>query len=216
MTFNFDQEILDIYNITMSPTKPKFSVGDIVYCKAQQSIPGYNFNIETSTEEICERTNRDYISEYKIIIEPAIFGIIINIPDEHVKVLASETLCSNWFSEHEWDLENSESIIDIEGSGSVWFLPDEERKYFVKWLNKTPYSKIKLNQEIPFQPLKENNISLHFEQYLFKAPNFPHKIKSIANKNKERTTLEILNNKLNIDKYSINGIKNIINTFSQY
>tara|TARA_B100000768_G_scaffold4415_1_gene5487 strand:+ start:117 stop:608 length:492 start_codon:yes stop_codon:yes gene_type:complete len=134
----------------------------------------------------------------------------------HVKVLDSETLCSNWFSEHEWDLENSESIIDIEGSGSVWFLPHEERKYFVKWLNKTPYSKIKFNQEIPFEPLKENNISLHFEQYLFKAPNFQNKIKYLANKNKERTTLEILNNKLNIDKYSINGIKNIINTFSQH
>ncbi len=33
MAFNFDQEILDIYNITMCPTKPRFSVGDIVYCK---------------------------------------------------------------------------------------------------------------------------------------------------------------------------------------
>ena len=54
--------------------------------------------------------------------------------------------------------------------------------------------------------VKENNISLHFEQYLFKAPNFQNKIRSLANKNKERTTLEILNNKLNIDKYSINGI----------
>ena len=119
-------------------------------------------------------------------------------------------------NEYEWLLEDSESIIDIPDSGSVWFLPDEERKYFVKWLNKTPYSKIKLNTEIPFEPLKENYISLHFENTLFKAPNFQKKIKSIANKNKERATLEILNKKLNIDKYSTNGIKNIINAFSQH
>ena len=213
MDFNFDQTILDIYNITMNPTKPRYKVGDVVYCKAIQSIPGYSFNIETTTEEICERTNRQYISEYKIIIEPAIFGIIIDIPNDNINILDSETMSGN---EYEWLLEDSESIIDIPESGSVWFLPDEERKYFVKWLNKAPYSKIKLNTEIPFEPLKENNISLHFEKYLFKAPNFQKKIKSIANKNKQRTTLEILNKKLNIDEYSTNGIKNIINTFSQH
>ena len=216
MDFNFDQTILDIYNITMNPTKPRFKVGDIVYCKALQSIPGYSFNIETTTEEICERTNREYISEYKIIIEPAIFGIIINIPKDNINILDSETMHGNWFSEYEWLLEDSESIIDIPDSGSVWFLPGEERKYFVKWLNKTPYSKIKLDTNVSFEPLKENNISLHFERYLFKAPNFQKKIKSIANKNKEKATLEILNKKLNIDEYSTNGIKNIINTFSQH
>ena len=216
MAFNFDQEILNMYTITMNPTKPRFKVGDIVYCKAQQSIPGYSFNIETTTEEICERTNREYISEYKIIIEPAIFGIIIDIPKDNINILDSETMRGNWFSEYEWLLEDSECIIDIPDSGSVWFLPDEERKYFVKWLNKTPYSKIKLDTNVSFEPLKENNISLHFEKYLFKAPNFQKKIKSIANKNKERTTLEILNKKLNIDEYSTNGIKNIINTFSQH
>ena len=48
-------KILNTYNITMNPTKPRFKVGDIVYCKkARQSIPGYDFNIETTTEEICE------------------------------------------------------------------------------------------------------------------------------------------------------------------
>lgn len=215
MAFNFDEEILNTYNITMNPTKPRFKVGDIVYCKARQSIPGYDFNIETTTEEICERTNREYISEYKIIIEPAIFGIIIDIPENNINILDSETMCSNWFSENEWIPEDSESIIDLPDSGSVWYLPSQERKYFVKWLNKTPYSKIKLNTCKSFEPLNKNFISLHFENLLFKAPNFQKKIKNIANKNKEFNILKILNNKLNIDEYSTNGIKNIINSYSK-
>ena len=169
-----------------------------------------------SVLEILNTRNQD--NNNKIIIEPAIFGVIIDIPSDPIKVLDSETIKRN-FEELEWCLEDEESIIDIPGSGSVWYLPDEERRYFVKWLNKSCRTEIQHENNFPYRLMKRadgthvSNISLHYENCLRKSPNFIKRMKEIANEKKAQTVHKVLECKMNIDHYSITGITKMICAF---
>ena len=185
MTFVLNNNATYEYNIIIKPTKSRFKVGDFVYTKPVVSFSNCH-------------------DKHKIIIEPAKLGIIINIPEDGTNIVDSETIGENY----PWYINESGTIIDQPGTGSVWCFLDSERKYFVKWLNKFSYPKKEF--------FSNSNISLYLECLLFKAPNIVKEIKLIANKNKNEIILKILNKKLNIDFVSTNAIKNIINSFSKY
>ncbi len=176
---------MSLYPNATEPTAPRFQVGELVYTRSSQS----------------EST-----------VEPAVFGVIIECPDVGTVVQDSETIAKSW--EREWDgVENptEEAVMDQPGPGSVWFLPDNERKYFVKWVNKETYP---VNtQPTEFRPMMTNgeptfNISLHFEDSLYKAPNFIAKLRSKVAQRKE--VEDVLAERLNIDDCSTQGIVCIV------
>lgn len=218
MTFLLNEQDTFVYNQTMTPTKPRFKVGDIVYAHARQVIGGYRLSMNFSNEVIRDYVNRNDITEDDIIVEPAIFGVVVDVPEPGTMVLESETVSRN-FEPRGWCLDESESVIDLPGSGSVWFLPDEERRYFVKWLNKETRTKREHSHHIPFKPLKRadgsqvQNLSLHYENCLCKAPDFVQKVRGIARKKKMSVVRKVLHSKLNIDYYSTCGLADIVCAF---
>ena len=174
-----------LYPNATEPTAPRFQVGELVYTRS---------------------------SERGTIVEPAVFGVIIEEPEKGTIVQDSDTISKSW--EREWEgVENSieEADMDIPGSGSVWFLPDNERKYFVKWMNKETYP---VNtQHTEFRPMITNgaptfNISLHFERSLYTAPNFITKLRSKVAQRKE--VEDMLTERLNIDDCSTQGIAGMV------
>ena len=174
-----------LYPDATEPTAPRFQVGELVHT---------------------------YSSLHESTVEPAVFGVIIEEPEEGTIVQDSSTISRSW--EREWEgVENphEEADIDLPGSGSVWFLPDNERKYFVKWMNKETYP---VNtQPTEFRPMMTNgeptfNISLHFEGSLYKAPNFIAKLRSKVAQRKE--VEEVLTERLNIDDCSTQGIAGMV------
>ena len=218
MTFLLDDQTSFIYNQMRTPSNPRFNVGDIVYTKAQQVVGGYRLGMNIPNHLIQEYANRNNITHVDITVEPAIFGVIIDVPVQGTILLDSETIRHRGM--FEWCLEEEEdNIIDIPGSGSTWYLPDEERRYFVKWLNKEPRTKCEKAQQNYFRPLKNpdgsqvNNISLHYEDTLHKAPDFIKKIKKLAKVNKELVVSDMLNIKLGIDYYSTKGLVDMICAF---
>jgi hypothetical protein len=176
---------MTLYPNATPPTAPRFQVGELVYTRSSQ----------------CDS-----------VVEPAVFGVIIEAPDVGTVMQDSETIAKSW--QREWDgIENptEEAVIDLPGSGSVWFLPDNERKYFVKWMNKETYP---VNtQPTEFRPMMSNgeplfNISLHFEGSLYKAPKFIAKLRSKVAQRKEMS--DVLAERLNIDDCSTQGITGMV------
>tara|TARA_B100000945_G_scaffold183255_1_gene146945 strand:+ start:95 stop:712 length:618 start_codon:yes stop_codon:yes gene_type:complete len=174
-----------LYPNATEPTAPRFQVGELVHTHS---------------------------SQHESTVEPAVFGVIIEEPEEGTIVQDSSTMPRSW--DREWEgVENpyEEADIDLPGSGSVWFLPDNERKYFVKWMNKETYP---VNtQPTEFRPMMTNgeptfNISLHFEDSLYKAPNFIAKLRSKVAQRKE--VEEMLTERLNIDECSTQGIAGMV------
>ena len=174
-----------LYPDATPPTAPRFQVGELVHT---------------------------YSSLHESTVEPAVFGVIIEEPEEGTIVQDSSTISRSW--EREWEgveIPNEEAAIDLPGSGSVWFLADNERKYFVKWMNKETYP---VNtQPTEFRPMMTNgeptfNISLHFEGSLYKAPNFIAKLRSKVAQRKE--VEEVLTERLNIDDCSTQGIAGMV------
>lgn len=218
MTFLLDDQTTFMYNQMRTPSKPRFNVGEIVYTKARQIVGGYSLGMDIPNHLIQEYAKRNNITHVDITIEPAIFGVIIDVPVTGTILLDSETIHHRGM--FEWCPEEEEdNIIDIPGSGSVWYLPDEERRYFVKWLNKEPRAKCDKAQQNSFRPLKNSdgrqvtNISLHYEDTLHKAPDFIKKIKKIAKGKKELVVSDMLNIKLGIDYYSTKGLVDMICAF---
>ena len=175
-----------LYPDATQPTAPRFEVGDIVYTTG---------------------------SKRGTTVYPGIFGVIIDEPQEGTMVLDDATIATH-FNEREWEgvgNPNEEAVMDIPNSGSVWFLPDNERKYFVKWINKETYP---VNtQPTEFRPMMTNgqptfNISLHFEGCLYKAPNFIAKLRSKVAQRKE--VEEMLTERLNVDECSTQGIAGMV------
>ena len=181
-----------LYPGATQPTAPRFEVGDIVYTTG---------------------------SKRGTTVYPGIFGVIIHEPEEGTMVLDNDTIATVGpgypaLGPRIWEgvgNPNEEAVMDIPNSGSVWFLPDNERKYFVKWINKETYP---VNtQPTEFRPMMTNgqptfNISLHFEGSLYKAPNFIAKLRSKVAQRKE--VEEMLTERLNVDECSTQGIAGMV------
>ena len=181
-----------------SHTAPRFNVGDVVYTPERHEPFFYD----------------------GVIVQPAVFGVIIDEPPTGTNVNDSDTI--GWSRVWEGvEKPSEEAVIDIPGSGSVWFLPDHERKYFVKWINKevhplgVPHKK--------FQPMTDGfclgdgmavcNISLHFEQELHKAPNFVEILRNRVKQTKQRNAELVISNTLGMDENTTNGISTMVSAY---
>ena len=183
-----------LYPGATQPTAPRFEVGDIVYTTG---------------------------SKRGTTVYPGIFGVIIHEPEEGTMVLDNDTIATVGpgypaLGPRIWEgvgNPNEEAVMDIPNSGSVWFLPDNERKYFVKWINKATYEE---GQPLPteFRPMMSINgepifnISLHSDKSLRKGPNFIAKLRSRVAQRKE--VEEMLTERLNVDECSTQGIAGMV------
>lgn len=77
-------------------------------------------------------------------------GVIIDIPEKGTRIYDNSL---KYQYSRRWNLADCECTIDNKNSGSVWFLEDDERKYFVRFYEGPFY-------EGPF------HIDLHFENEL--------------------------------------------------
>ena len=206
-----------LYPDATQPTPPRFNVGNIVYTNESVCMPGYTGIDPNDTITITNLMNAHGYTNEQIIRVPSIFGVIINYQEPGTPIIHCHTIGRENFAEDRgepWggvEDELEEAVLDIPGSGSIWFLPNNERRYFVKWFNKQPYPLTEKNSD--FLPLLMHNSpvfnkSLFPERCLFKAPNFLSKLR---NKLYKRKVVEsLLKFLLNIDHYSIKGIANII------
>ena len=204
--------IRSFYPDATEPTPPRFNIGDLVYTNGYITIPPFYNGIDPSdTTTINNLMIAHSLTNEQVINIPSVFGIIIEYQDIGTPILDCSTIgtLNEWYG---YDDPMSECELDLPDSGSIWFLPDNERRYFVKWFNKKPYPWTDKNTG--FLPLLMDNgvpvfnKSLFPERYLFKAPDFLSKLR---NKVIKRKLVEyLLNILLNIDHYSTKGITNII------
>jgi len=201
------------YNNASEPTEPRFNVGDIVYTKGVVVMPGYRVSIDNK-EIIDHLINTHGFESGSVIVEPGVFGVICEYQEAGTMVLDCGTIQTFW--DNEWrgvEHEYEEAELDLPDSGSIWFLPDNERRYFVKWINKETH---KYSDTPKFAPLasttgeKVFNISLYPEKYLKKAPDFVSIMREKVKKRKFKDVETLLNNALNIDECSINGIASMV------
>ena len=213
--------IREFYPSAKQPTPPRFQVGDIVHTHGIADLPGFSLGVN-STKYINELMERYGYTEDQVIIKPAVFGVIVDEPEYGETVFDCTTGKSQYatsiYNGHTWygsDDPMLESEVDLPGSGSMWFLPDNERRYFVKWINKEPYLRSKPRTQ--FQPMCDENGSPVFnksimsEQQLYKAPNF---IDILRTKVHKRTQVEkVLDKHLQLDDDSTKGIASIVCTY---
>ena len=190
-------------------------IRDSVYTKAQVTMPGYSFHMG-NTALIAEIMQRHNYTEEQVTVEPAVFGVIIGEPPVGTWINDSSTI--GW--DRRWEgveNPNEEAEVDIPGSGSVWFLADNERKFFVKWINKQTRS-LTQNQT-DFQPMTSDtgapiyNMSLHFENDLHKAPNFVEKLRKCVKQTKQCNSELVLQECLGLDTVTTNGIATMISNY---
>ena len=203
--------IRHLYPNAIEPTEPRFKVGDVVYTNARVIMPGYSVNME-DTVTIEHLMNAHGYTSDQVIVQPAVFGVVVEYQDPGTTVGDCDTIPS----QHDRDWEGvedpyTESELDLPDSGSIWFLPDNERRYFVKWINKETYRYgSKPNGFAPMMSVtgKECFISLYPEGWMRKAPDFIGKLRRKVADRKEVESM--LSERLNIDDTSIKGIAGIV------
>ena len=206
--------IRHLYPDATEPTRPKFNVGDLVYTDARVVMPGYTVKVD-DIETINHLMNAHGYTKDQVIVQPSVFGTVVEYQEPGTPVVDCGTIPSQ-HNNHSWrgvEDEHEEAELDLPDSGSIWFLPDNERRYFVKWFNKEPYQ---YNEDKPnkFTPMKTKggdevfNIGLHPEKYMYKAPDFIGKLRKKVMERKEVES--VLNNRLNIDDVSVKGIASVV------
>jgi hypothetical protein len=88
-------------------------------------------------------------------------------------------------------------------SGSIWFLPDNERRYFVRWASKEPYKYgASAAGEAAF------SLSLFQENELKRCPDFAGKLRARV---VQREMVEsVMQERLGLDDCSTEGIAGIV------
>jgi hypothetical protein len=204
--------IRHLYPNATEPSAPRFKVGDTVYTKAWVVMPGYGVHMDDATTIDNLINAHGYASE-EVMVQPAVFGVVVEYQDPGTYLVDCGTIRSH----HDpiWrGVENpyAEAELDLPDSGSIWFLPDNERRYFVKWINKETYKYNETPNE--FAPMRTSagdevfNISLQSEQYMWKAPDFIGKLRRKVAERKEVES--VLSERLNIDDCSTKGIAGIV------
>jgi len=175
-------------------------------------MPGYGVDMEDTTT-IDNLVNAHGYTSDEVIVQPAVFGVVVEYQDPGTYLVD----CSTIRSHHDpiWrGVEDpyAEAELDLHDSGSIWFLPDNERRYFVKWFNKETYKYNETPNE--FAPMRSNagdevfNISLQHEMYMWKAPDFIGKLRRKVAERKEVES--VLGHRLNIDECSTKGIAGLV------
>lgn len=209
--------IRQFYPDATEPTAPRFEVGDLVYTKGCVTMPHYSryYEIDPSDTDTINNlmASHGYTNE-QVRHNPSVFGIIIEYQDTGTPILDCDTTgnLTEWYG---YEDPMSECELDLPDSGSIWFLPDNERRYFIKWFNKTSYTWTECNTD--FLPLTTDNgepvfnKSLFPERWLFKAPDFLSILRNKVSKRKDVDS--ILDYCLNIDTDTTKGLSNIICSF---
>tara|TARA_A100001011_G_C14271755_1_gene827294 strand:- start:731 stop:1219 length:489 start_codon:yes stop_codon:yes gene_type:complete len=150
----------------------------------------------------------------QVIHVPAVFGVIIDNQEPGTPIIDRNTIIGRVDDHGEPFGEElvEDAVLDFHGSGSIWFLSDNERRYFVKWFNKQPYQYDK-PRPTTFTPLTNNgkpvfNKALFAEKDLHKAPDFIGKLQRKVAKRKEVES--VLNERLNLDECSNKCIAGIV------
>ena len=207
-----NMSIRHLYPDATEPTAPRFKVGDVVYTKGMVNMPGYGVGMD-DTVTIEHIMNAHGYTSDQVIVQPAVFGVVV----EYQKPGTYVADCTTIPAHHDglwWGVEDphAEAELDLPDSGSIWFLPDNERRYFVKWINKETYRYGETSNG--FAPLRSNigeevfNISLHPECDMCKAPDFIGKLRRKVAERKEVES--VLSERLNIDDCSTKGIAGIV------
>jgi hypothetical protein len=203
-----------LYPKATEPTAPRFKVGDVVYTKAMVDMPGYVIDMD-DTLTIDNLINAHGYTSDEVMVQPAVFGLVVDYQDRWVRCLVGRGTIPSHHDPIWRGVEDpyAEAELDLPGSGSIWFLPDNERRYFVKWINKETYKYNETPNE--FAPMRSNagdevfNTSLHPEQYMWKAPDFIGKLrKKVAERH--FAVESVLGDRLNIDYCSTKGIAGIV------
>jgi len=201
-----------LYPNALEPTEPRFKVGDLVYTDARVVMPGYSLGMEDTVTIEHLMNAHGYTSE-QVMVQPAVFGVVVDYQDPGTHLVDCGTIPSDhdpiWGGVED---PHSEAEQDLPDSGSIWFLPDNERRYFVKWFNKETYRYGETSKG--FAPLRTNigkevfNISLHPECDMYKAPDFIGKLQRKVIERKEVES--VLSERLNIDECSSKGIAGFV------
>ena len=209
--------IRHLYPDATEPTEPRFNVGDIVHAPARVCVRGYWFCLNSSwaIEAMAAHLNAE---PSEVIVYPSVFGVIVDYPEEGTEIYDCSTAGMRPDEWNGWEDPHAECELDLPDSGSIWFLPDNERRYFVRWANKQPYQYGSPNKE--FTPMKSDdgnnvfNISLYPEDELKKAPDFVGKLREIANKRRSDSVECVFQQRLGLDQYTIKGLTNVVCEYS--
>lgn len=207
---------IELYHDATEPTDPRFKVGEMVHAKGAIYV-----TVEGEWRRLCFALNdtagvEAALSQAEsqgksadVVVYPALFGVVVEYQEPGTRIYDDEPrgMTRTWRGcEHVYE----EAEEDLPGSGTIWFLPDNERRYFVRWANKEPYRYGEPHSE--FTPMKtvsgetEHSISLISEKYLRKCPDFANKLRGQVMKRKRETTSEVLSERLGLDEYTTTGI----------
>ena len=148
----------------------------------------------------------------ELVVYPPVFGEIVEYQEAGTEIYDCNTLSDLPTTWGGWEGDYEEAELDLPDSGSIWFLPDNERRYFVRWASKEPYQYGGTPTE--FRPLKSVSgeavfsLSLFPENQLKRCPDFAGKLRELAKKREMVET--VMHERLDLDEYSTTGISAIV------
>ena len=200
-----------LYPNATEPTEPRFKVGDAVHASGCVRVRGTWFDA-SSAAAIAAHMARVSAEPSEAVVYPAVFGEIVEYQEAGTEIYDGTTLGNDPTLWRGWENEYSESELDMPGSGSIWFLPDNERRYFVRWASKEPYQYGASAAE--FRPLRSASgeavfsLSLYPENELKRCPDFAGKLRARV---VQREMVEsVMQERLGLDDCSTEGIAGIV------
>ena len=200
-----------LYPNATEPTEPRFRVGDMVHASGSVWVRGHHYN-ESSTAAIAARVAHVSAEPSEVVVYPAVFGVVVEYQEVGTEIYDSTTLCDDPTTWRGCEHEYEEAELDMPGSGSIWFLPDNERRYFVRWASKKPYQYG--TSPTGFSPLRSASgedvfsLSLFPEKELKRCPDFAGKLRARV---VQREMVEsVMQERLGLDDCSIEGIAGIV------
>ena len=200
-----------LYPNATEPTEPRFKVGDRVHTSGSVWIRRTGFGM-SSAAAIAAHVANVSAEPSEVVVYPPVFGEIVEYQEPGTEIYDCTTLGDDpmmW-----WGVENeyAEAELDMPGSGSIWFLPDNERRYFVRWASKEPYQYGASPSE--FRPLRSASgeavfsLSLFPEKELKRCPDFAGKLRARV---VQREIVEsVMQERLGLDDCSTEGIADIV------
>ncbi len=136
--------IRHLYPNATEPTEPRFKVGDMVHScgHALLQCPGADMSSLATAEAYMAELEEEgeAMDPREFMVYPPVFGEIVEYQEAGTEIYYCAPLDqrgTNTWRGCEWEGEEAE--LDLPDSGSIWYLPDNERQYFVRLASKQPY-----------------------------------------------------------------------------
>lgn len=204
--------IRHLYPNATEPTAPRFKVGDIVHSSGSVRVSNTWYFSIGDTARIAAMVSRVNAAPSEVLVYPPVFGVVVDYQDPGTELYVGVTLDNRPTTWRGCEHDYEECEHDLPGSGSIWFLPDNERRYFVRWANKRPYQYG--TSPAGFDPLTSDtgvsvfSLSLTPEHELKRCMDFAAKLRARVNHRKQ--VISLLEHRLNIDSCSTQGIASIV------